>query len=150
MKSFLLKAAQFCVYQERTQQEVRDKLYSWGATTDEVEEVIAYLISENYLNESRFARQFAGGKFRVKKWGRRKIRYELKGRGLSERCIEEGMAEIPDDDYRDVILELLEKQREKLKSETNPLVRQKKMVGHLVNKGFEPDIVLDLIKKGRP
>ncbi len=150
MKSFLLKAAQFCVYQERTQQEVRDKLYSWGASSDEVEEVIAYLIIENYLNESRFAKQFAGGKFRVKRWGRRKIRYELKGKGLSERCIEEGIAEISDDDYQEVILELIDKQREKMKSEPNPLVRQRKMVDHLANKGFEPDLVLDLIKKGRP
>src|SRR6478672_11099295 len=76
----LVKAEAWCAYQERCQQEVRDKIYSWGLHEHEVENVIAELISKNFLNEERFAKAYAGGKFRIKKWGRVKIRMELKRR----------------------------------------------------------------------
>src|ERR1700742_4248902 len=94
----LVKAEAWCAYQERCQQEVRDKLYSWGLHNAEVEPVIAELISKNFLNEERFAKAFAGGKFRIKKWGRVNIRLELKRRKLSEYCIKKGLAEIDEDD----------------------------------------------------
>src|ERR1017187_9401155 len=95
----LIKAQLFCAYQERCQQEMRDKLYSWGLYPDAVENIIAGLITGNYLNEERFAKSYAGGKFRIKKWGRIKIKIELKKRKISEYCIKRAMEEINNRDY---------------------------------------------------
>jgi regulatory protein len=87
----LIKAQMSCAYQERCQQEIRDKLYEWGLHSNEVENIIADLISTNFLNEERFAKAFAGGKFRIKKWGKVKIKIELKKRKISDYCIRKGL-----------------------------------------------------------
>ena len=89
-KTALLKAADYCAYQERSQQEVRDKLYGYGLHHDEVEENLSELITQGYLNEERFAKAYAGGKFRIKGWGKRKILQGLKQHRISEYCIMKG------------------------------------------------------------
>ena len=83
----LQKAKQYCAYQERSHSEVKEKLYSFGLYKKDVDELLSELISENYLNEERFAIMFAGGKFRIKQWGRIKIKYALKQKQVSEYCI---------------------------------------------------------------
>src|SRR5688500_741234 len=98
-KQALIKARNYCAYQERCQQEVRDKLYEWGLWPEAVENIIVELITDNFLNEERFATTFAGGKFRIKKWGRVKIKLELKKRKISEYCIKQAMKEIDEKDY---------------------------------------------------
>src|SRR5450432_470130 len=95
----LQKARHFCAYQERCHNEVKEKLYSFGLWKKDVEETISLLIGDDYLNEERFAIQFAGGRFRMKQWGRVKIRYELKQRQLSEYCIKKALAAIDEEDY---------------------------------------------------
>ena len=95
----LLKAASYCAYQERCHNEVRNKLADWGVYGLEADQVILQLIELNYLNEERFAVAFAGGKFRVKQWGRLKIKRELKVRGVSDYCIQMAFKEIDADDY---------------------------------------------------
>lgn len=136
----LLKAASFCAYQERTQQEVRDKLYELGLYGDEVEELIAHLITENFINEERFAQSYVRGKFRLKKWGRIKIRQGLKQHRLSDYCIRMGMKEIDEEEYDQTLTELLEKKNLKLQ-EPNPLKRKQKLVAYLIGKGYENDLV---------
>jgi len=98
-KQALIKAESYCAYQERCQQELRDKLYSWGLHEIQVENVIADLIASNFINEERFAKAYAGGKFRIKKWGRVKISIELKRRKISAYCIKKGLAEIEEEEY---------------------------------------------------
>ncbi len=78
----MVKACNYCAYQERTQQEVRDKLYDLGLFSDEVEDVLSQLITANFVNEERYAKAFASGKFRLKRWGRQKILFELKRRKI--------------------------------------------------------------------
>lgn len=80
-----LKAEAFCAYQERAQQELRDKLYEWGLHADEVEEIISELIVDNFLNEERFAIAYVSGKFRMKGWGKIKIKQGLKYKNVSEK-----------------------------------------------------------------
>lgn len=143
-KQILLKAASFCAYQERTLKEVRQKLYEWEVAADDATPVIAELISQNYLNEERFARAFAGGKFRVKKWGRLKIKQEMKLRGLSNDLIQKGLTEIDGDTYEEVLRDLLEKKARNLRGE--PLAVKQKIVRHALSRGFESDIVWDLLK----
>src|SRR6201985_2955999 len=95
----LQKVRHYCGYQERCHSEVQEKLYSYGLRKPEVEAALATLIEENYLNEERFAIQFAGGHFRLKKWGRIRIRYQLKLRHVSDYCIKKALASIDDEEY---------------------------------------------------
>ena len=94
MKAAKIKAGVYCAYQERTQQEVRDKLYALGLHRDEVEEVLTELIIEKFVDEERYAKAFASGKFRLNKWGRIKISYVLRQKKLSEYCIEKALREM--------------------------------------------------------
>ena len=144
IKEALRKAAMFCAYQERTQQEVRDRLKEWGVLGDDAEEVIAELIGQNYLNEERFARAFAGGKFRVKGWGKRKIKQHLQQRGISGYNLEQAMKEIETDDYRETLSALLEKKRRTI-LDNNPLVIKQKLVRFALSKGYEPDLVFAVL-----
>lgn len=139
-----LRVSAFCAYQERTQQEVRDKLYGEGVNKDEIEEIIVKLIQENFLNEERFAKAYAGGKFRMKKWGKLKIRNGLKAKGLSEYCIRKGMQEIEEDDYLKTLVELLEKKSKEIK-ERNPLIKKNKLARYLIGKGYESDLVWEKV-----
>jgi len=141
------KAKHFCAYQERCHQEVKDKLYSFGLWKKDVEELIARLIEENYLNEERFAIQFAGGRFRMKQWGRVKIRYELKQRQIGEYNIKKALAAIPEDDYGKTLDRLAERKTETLQEEENILARRRKLHDYLMQKGYEPDLVRNVIKK---
>ena len=144
-RDILVKAANFCAYQERTHSEVRERLQKWEVWGDEAEEIIAYLIEDNFLNEERFAKVFAGSKFRVKQWGRQKIKYELKARKLSEYCIKVGMAEIDDDAYIDTLKTILEKKKHELRTEKQPLIVKQKLARYAICKGFEGELVWEII-----
>ena len=111
----LQKAKQYCAYQERCHSEVKEKLYSFGLHKKEVDELLSNLIGENYLNEERFAIQFAGGKFRIKQWGRVKIKYALKQKQVSEYCIKKALASIPENDYRKALRKVFEQKLQALK-----------------------------------
>ena len=144
-KSALQKAADFCAYQERSQQEVRDKLYSYGLHQDEVEEALSELIVQGFINEERFAKAYAGGKFRVKKWGRNKIVRELKMRDISSYCITKALEEIPEDDYESTLKALLAK-KNKLIRDKNHYTRKAKLAKYAIGKGFESAMVWDLLR----
>jgi regulatory protein len=139
MKIAKVKAANFCVYQERTQQEVRDKLYALGLFRDEVEQTLSELISENFVNEERFAIAFANGRFKLKHWGKTKIGYELKKRKISRYCIDKALRGISESDYENAISDLIEKKSKGIPV-TSPFARQK-IAGYLIAKGFESDLV---------
>lgn len=144
IKDALRKAALFCAYQERTQQEVRERLKEWGVWGDDAEEVIAELIQQNYLNEERFAKAFAGGKFRVKSWGRRKIKQQLQQRGITGYNLDQAMKEIAPADYRATLAELLDKKRRSLRDD-NPLVVKQKLVRYAMSKGYESDLIFSVL-----
>ncbi|ADB41023.1 regulatory protein RecX [Spirosoma linguale] len=144
VKDALRKAAMFCAYQERTQQEVRDRLKEWGVWGDDAEEVIAELIQQNYLNEERFAKSFAGGKFRVKGWGKRKIKQHLQQRGITGYNLDQAMNEIAPDDYRGTLSDLLAKKRQSLRGDS-PLVVKQKLVRYALSKGYEPDLIFSVL-----
>lgn len=146
-KSILIKAASFCAYQERTQQEVRERLKKWQVFGDEAEEIISELISQNYINEERFAKSFAGGKFRIKNWGNVKIKQELKRRGLTDYTINSGMNEIDPDDYQEELKQLIEKKYEMVaKTETDRWKIKQKVVRYAISKGFESELVWRIVE----
>jgi regulatory protein len=139
------KIYRYCAYQERSHKEVRDKLYEYGLYRDEVEELLAALITEGFLNEERFAKAFAGGKFRMQRWGRIKILNELEARGLTSNCIKIGMKEIEDADYIKTLREILERKLNQL-DEENAFVKRDKLARYAIQKGFEPDLVWPEVK----
>ncbi len=140
-----IKISSWCAYQERCHSEVREKLYGFVLENDVIEEIIFRLISENFLNEERYAKAYAGGKFRIKKWGRIKIRQELKQKGLTENCIRIGLDEIDDADYHKTIALLADKKLPELKNEKNRFVLRKKIADYIIRKGYEPDLVWEAV-----
>lgn len=143
----LQKARHYCGYQERCHSEVQEKLYSFGLRKPQVESVLATLIEENYLNEERFALQFAGGHFRLKQWGRVRIRYQLKQKQVSDYCVRKALASIDEEDYECTLARLAEEKWESLKEEENIFVRKHKLQGYLQQKGFEAERVRAAIDK---
>lgn len=138
----LQKAASYCAYQERTQDEVRKRLQKWEVWGDEADEIIAELISQNYLSEERFAKTYAGGKFRIKNWGKMKIKQELHRRGLSEYSIQQGMKEIPEESYQTSLKEvLIKKKAQLLRTETDKFKLKQKLVRFALGKGYESELV---------
>ncbi len=144
LKDALRKAASFCAYQERTQQEVRKRLDAWDIYGDDAEEIIAELITQGYLSEERFATSFAGGKFRVKGWGKRKITQHLKQRGISGYNLNKALADIKPDDYRAMLADLLEKKRGLIRDD-NPLVVKQKLARYALSKGYEPALIWEVL-----
>lgn len=145
----LEKARAWCAYQERSQQEMRDKLYEWGLWKDAVESIIAELVTNNFINEERFAKAFAGGKFRIKKWGKVKIRLELKKKGITEYCIRKGLQEIDGDQYEETLNKVIEERARKT-HDKNPLKRNYKIAQYLISRGYEPDLVWSALKTEAP
>lgn len=141
----LQKLRQFCAYQERSHYEVQQKLWDLGVKRAEHDEILSTLIEENYLNEERFAVQFAGGKFRMKDWGRKKIYYALKEKKVSEYSIKKAMKEIDEEAYLKTLHSLAEKKYASLRGEQY-LVRRKKTMDYLLQKGFEPELVSRAVK----
>ncbi|MGD0710612.1 MAG: regulatory protein RecX, partial [Bacteroidales bacterium] len=139
------KAGEYCAYQERCQQEVRDKIYSWGLHSADVEAVIAQLISDGFINEERFARTFAGGKFRIKKWGRVKIMNELKAKKITEYCIRKAMEEISEKEYLKALKAIIDKKTKEFK-EANTFKKAHKIAVYCISRGFESELVWDVLK----
>lgn len=144
-KTALQKAANWCAFQERSQQEMRDKLYEWQMKPNEVEEIISTLIAENFLNEERFAFAYVSGKFKIKKWGKFKIKQGLKLKRVPESIIKKAINSIDEDEYLETLRILLEK-KQALEREKNVLKRQLKLVNYLQSKGYEKDLIFLLLK----
>ncbi|HNC37830.1 MAG TPA: regulatory protein RecX [Chitinophagaceae bacterium] len=145
----LKKLKQYCAYQERCHREVKEKLYALGVWKRDHDEIIATLIEENYLNEERFAIAYAGGKFRIKGWGRVKIKYELKQKRVSEYCIKKALKQIDESNYIDKLTKLAIEKYQSLKGEQY-LIRKKKTIDYLVGRGFELDLINFVISELSP
>ncbi|WP_443939636.1 regulatory protein RecX [Pedobacter sp. MW01-1-1] len=144
-KQALAKAEAFCVYQERSQKEVRSKLLDWGMRGDELEEIISELIINNFLNEERFAKHYASGKFSIKKWGRIKIKQGLKLKGVPEKILQKALFSLDDDAYLQTLKTLAEKKR-LLLTEKDPFKKKNKLISYLQGRGFERDLIYDVLK----
>jgi regulatory protein len=141
----LPKIKQYCAYQERCHAEVRDKLYSFGLNKQEVEEIISILITENYLNEERFAIHFAGGRFRMKYWGKNKIKQALKFKQVSDYCIKKALKEIDTVEYEKTFHKLAEQKLKTLKSEKNIFTKKRKLQDFLLMKGYESELIREVV-----
>lgn len=139
------KAESYCAYQERAQQEVRDKLYQWGLHKIDVENIISYLIEENFLNEERFAKAYVLGKFRMKSWGKIKITQGLKIKQVSAPLIKIALREINPEEYFERLVSILEK-KSKLIQENDSFKKRNKLYQYALGKGFENNLILEVLK----
>lgn len=141
----LQKLKQYCAYQERCHAEVVDKLYQLGVWKKEHDAIVATLIEENYLDEERFAIAYAGGKYRMKQWGRVKIKYELKQKQVSNYSINKALKQFDEEAYLKTLHQLAMDKYTALKSEQY-LVRKKKTMDFLMQRGFEPALITTIIQ----
>jgi len=139
--SLLLKLKGWCDRQERCHQELREKLRKEKVYGEMAEAYIATLITENYLNESRFSRAYVSGKFRIKRWGRTKIVQELKRKRISDYCIKEGLTEIDEEEYVQTLQGILSRKSEDYKKEKNLYALKSKIAKYAMNRGYEGDLV---------
>lgn len=146
-KTALAKAESWCAYQERAHVEVRNKLFEWGVYPSEVDQIISTLIGDNFLNEERFAMAYASGKFRIKKWGRIKIKYALKLKKITPKLIQKALQSIDDEDYMAVLRHEVEKKASTIR-ESDANKRKFKIVAFLVGRGFERDLIFDVLNAG--
>lgn len=143
----------YCAYQERCHSEVKEKLYNYGLFPNEVDQIVAYLITENFLNEERFAEAYASGKFRIKHWGKIKIKQGLKQRHISDYCIKKALNAIDVEEYFEVLKKVAEKKFKSIKETKGVSKSQKeyqkkmKLMSYLLSRGFENDLVSEVVKE---
>ncbi len=135
----------YCAFQERCHKEVRQKLLNHGIYGDQLEETLAMLITGGFLDEERFARSFARGKFRMNQWGRNKIKNELKFRQVTDYCIRAGLSEIDEQEYREVLTRLLLSKLTSLSRE-KPAIKKQKLVAYALSRGFEFGVISDCLE----
>jgi len=133
----LERARKYCVYQERCHFEVRSKLLEWKIYGEELEEIMADLITENFLNEERYAKAYVSGKFKINHWGRKKIIQGLKAKQISNYSIQKGLEVIDDTEYDNVVAALIEKRKREKKGHTNAQIIQ-----YMLYRGFEYEFIL--------
>lgn len=139
------KIKQYCAYQERCHSEVKNKLYSFGLNKSEIDEILSILITENYLNEERFAIHYAGGKFRMRQWGKIKIKQALKMKQVSDYCIKKALKEIDNGDYKKTFYKLADKKLQTLSKEKNIFIKKRKLQDYLMGKGFEGELIREVV-----
>lgn len=152
-KSYTVEEAQnklmhFCAYRDRSHKEVEEKLLAMRMIPQAREKIILKLMQDGFLNEERFARSFVRGKFRMNKWGRIKIRQELKLRGISAPLVQIAMTEIVEDEYLQTLHELAQKKWAQLGA-LDLRKKRERLASHLLSKGFEPGLVYELIQDFR-
>lgn len=143
----LQKAKTFCAYSERCHKDVKEKLFSLGLFSQQVNEIVATLIEENYLNEERYAQSFASGHFRQKQWGRVKIKQALVQKNVSAYCIKKAMETIDENEYRKTLQKLFYNKINLLKTEKNIFIKKSKLCNYLLQKGYEGSLINDLLSE---
>jgi len=139
------KAESYCAYQERSQHEIRTKLYDWGMHERDTEQIISELIEQNFLNEERFALAYTLGKFRIKGWGRNKIRQGLKLKRVPDKMITKTLMAIDPNDYLVKLKSLIEKKNATIK-ESDPYKLKFLLSRYAASKGYEHDLIADMLK----
>lgn len=147
LEEALVKLSSYCAYQERSEKEVWDKMSDYNLSQFSQECVIDLLKEENFLNESRFVRAYAGGKFRTKKWGKLKIKNGLRQKGISEHLMQVALKQINDEDYYNTLTALLEKKANTLSDSLNAFEIKKKLFNFAVSKGYEMSLIFEIAEE---
>jgi len=145
LKDAIQKIEHYCAYQERCHEEVEQRLRDMKMNSDEIDQIIAHLINDNFLNEERFACSFARGKHRIKYWGKIRITNELKFRGINQTLINIALKEISEEYY--TTFDTLATRHWESIRETNSLKKRKKFCDFMLRRGFESNLVYEKIRE---
>ncbi|MGB0879421.1 MAG: regulatory protein RecX [Polaribacter sp.] len=138
------KLEQYCVYQDRCHKEVAQKMKEYHLIPEAKDQILLGLLQDNFLNEERFSKSYARGKFRIKNWGKQRIVRELKFREISAYNIKTALQEIDEQEYLKTIYRITEKRNEII-SEKNRHKRKKKLIDFLLRKGYETDLIFKTV-----
>lgn len=139
------KIESYCAYQDRSHFEVKNKLFSWGQSSEQVDQLTAYLIEHKFLDEGRFAESYVSGKLRIKHWGRIKIKQGLKQKQIPEKIIQLAFKTIDPDEYFEILKHEIAKKQRDLSNEKDPWKKKAKLLRYAQSKGFESDLIFDAI-----
>ena len=140
----LQKLRFYCRYQQRCQSEIKEKLFELGVNKKDHDEIMSELIKENSVNDERFALAFASGRFKLKQWGRKKIQQGLKEKRVSDEIAQRALDQINKKEYGAILNKLARERYAALKHEQH-FVRKKKTMDYLMQKGYEIDLVKDVV-----
>lgn len=144
-KLILDKIKSYCQYQERCTKEVRKKLYTLKASTESIEKIISFLKHNDFLNDERFAQFFIQGKLRIKKWGKIKLKYELKSRDINYQIIETSIKNIPDDEYVSHFEEFSSNKIKFLKGTMDQ--KKRSFINYFTYRGWENDLIYQKLRE---
>jgi len=139
----LNKLKHYCAYQDRSHREVRTKLLKLEIYGDDLEEIMSELIKEKFLDEARYACSFARGKFRLKKWGRIKIKQHLKQHDISDYCMRKAMKEIDEREYLETLSSIVEKKKLDY-NDSNKYKMKQKVINYCMSRGYETNLILEV------
>tara|TARA_R110000765_G_scaffold288725_2_gene384928 strand:+ start:657 stop:1133 length:477 start_codon:yes stop_codon:yes gene_type:complete len=143
----LKKLENYCAYQDRCHKEVQEKLKEMLMIPEAIDHIIYQLIQDKFLDEERFARSFARGKFRTKKWGKTRIIRELKLREITKYNIDLALTEIEEADYLKTFEKLVKKRLKQLKTEKNLYKKKNKLMTYLQYRGWESHLIYEKINE---
>jgi len=142
-----VKIESYCAYQDRSHFEVKNKLFSWGQSSDQVDQLLAYLIENKFLDEGRFAESYVSGKLRIKHWGRIKIRQGLKLKQIPDKIIQLAFKTIDPDEYFEILKHEITKKQRDLSAEKDPWKKKAKLLRYAQSKGFENDLIYEALEE---
>ena len=146
IENALGRARHYCAFQDRCIKELSDKLIGWKVKPADAKKVIEQMQEEGYINEERFARAYASGRFRLKHWGKTRITYELKGKGIPDELIKLALEEIDEEEYKEALHHLLVKKNKEI-NEEDDFLRKKKLVSYALGKGYEYPVVKEVLER---
>ncbi len=140
----LQKLQRYCIYQDRCQQEVKQKMFQLGVYGEEADDILVELIQQDFVNEERFAKAYVSGKYKLKRWGRLMIINKLKAKEISAYCIELGLKEIDEEAYLENLKYLIEKKKPTIQVNRAYQLNQK-LVTYLTGKGYESELIWQVL-----
>lgn len=140
------KMAKYCAYQERCVKDVRDKLKTFDIPQEEKDKILDYLLDNRFVNDERFAKSFVRGKINQSGWGVNKIRFHLIQKGIDKETIDEALAHTDEEVYRQRLIDILRTKSKTVMAE-NDFEKKRKLAAYAMQKGFEGNLVWDILKK---